>query len=168
MAVTKQQSIKTILYASDQGKHMRPVFRRAIAAAECYKARIVMLHVAEPLTSTGLAVVEAYLPKGQFQQHRQEGMQKILEQMHKRISKFCEDELGASPEDSPLVSDVVVVTGRPGVEIPRQAKLHKAELIVMGTCSHGLLGHGLVGSTARQVIHTSEIPVLVVPNCKKK
>ena len=166
--MTKQQSIKTILYASDQGKHMRPVFRRAIAAAECYGAQIIMVHVAEPLTSTGLAVVEAYLTKEQFEQHQREGMQKVLEQMRQRIAKFCEDETGVCPKDSPLVSEVVVVHGRPGVEIPRLAKLHKADLIVMGTCSHGLLGRGLVGSTARQVIHGTEIPVLVVPNCKKK
>ncbi|MFN2168291.1 MAG: universal stress protein, partial [Anaerolineae bacterium] len=117
--MSKLPSIKTILYASDQGTHMRPVFRRAIAMAECHKAQIIMLHVAEPLTSTGLAVVEAYLPKAQFEKYQHEGMQKILERMRARIAKFCEDETGTSPEDSSLVSEVVVVHGRPGVEIPR-------------------------------------------------
>ncbi len=164
--MNKSPSIKTIIYASDQGTHMRPVFRRAIAMAECHKAQIIMLHVAEPLTSTGLAVVEAYLPKAQFDQYQHEGLQKILEQMRARIARFCEEETGSSPEDFALVSDVVVVHGRPGVEIPRQAKERKADLIVMGTCSHGLLGHGLLGSTARRVIQSSEVPVLVVPNCK--
>ncbi len=166
MAVAKNETIKTIIYASDQGNHMRPVFRRALAMAESFGAQIVMVHVAEPLTSTGLAVVEAYLSKEQFEEHQHEGMQKILVQMRERIAKFCEDETGDCPKDSPLVSDVVVVHGRPGEEIPRQAKLHKADLIVMGSCSHSLLGHGLLGSTARRVIQGSEIPVLVVPNCK--
>jgi nucleotide-binding universal stress UspA family protein len=164
--LSKPAPIKTILYATDQGIHMRPVFRRAIALAEVHGAQILMLHVAEPLTATGMAVVEAYLPKDQFAQYQHEGMQKILEQMRARIAKFCEDETGDCPEDSHLVSEVLVVHGRPGAEIPRQAKLHRADLIVMGSCSHGLLGHGLLGSTARRVIQQSEIPVLVVPNCK--
>jgi nucleotide-binding universal stress UspA family protein len=164
--VSKTAPIKTILYATDQGTHMRPVFRRAIAMAEVHGAQIIMLHVAEPLTATGMAVVEAYLPKDQFSRYQHEGMQKILEQMRKRIVKFCEDETGECPEDSNLVSEVIVVHGRPGDEIPRQAKQHGADLIVMGTCSHGLLGHGLLGSTARRVVQRSDIPVLVVPNCK--
>ena len=143
---------------------MRPVFRRAVAMAEVHGAQIIMLHVAEPLTATGMAVVEAYLPKDQFARYQHEGMQKYLEQMRKRIAKFCEDETGECVEDSSLVAEVV--GARPtGDEIPRQAKQHGADLIVMG-CSHGLLGHGLLGSTARRVVQRSDIPVLVVPNCK--
>lgn len=165
--VSKQPAFKTIIYASDLGKHMRPVFRKAIAMAECSGAQIIMLHVAEPLTATGLAIVEAYLPKSQFQEYQHDGMQKILEQMRARINKFCEDETGDRPKDSALVSDVVVTHGRPGDEIPKQAKAHKADLIVMGSCSHGLLGHGLLGSTARRVIQHSSVPVMVVPNCNQ-
>lgn len=37
----------------------------------------------------------------------------------------------------------------------------------MGTCSHGLLGNGLLGFTARRVIQASTVPVLVVPNCSR-
>jgi nucleotide-binding universal stress UspA family protein len=163
--MSQPQSIKTIIYATDLGEHMLPVFRRAIVMAERFEAQIVMLHVAEPLTSTGMAVVELYVPKDDYERFEHEGMQKILERMRERVSKFCQDETGSCPDDSALISDVVVAHGRPGVEIPRQAKERGADLIVMGTCSHGLLGHELLGSTARRVIHASEVPVLVVPNC---
>ena len=164
--MSQAPSIKTIIYATDLGDHMLPVFRRTIDMAERFEAQIVMLHVAEPLTSTGMAVVEAYLPKDDFERFQHEGMQKILERMRERISNFFQDETGSHPDDSALISDVVVTHGRPGDEIPRQAKERGADLIVMGTCSHGLLGHGLLGSTARRVIQASEVPVLVVPNCK--
>lgn len=164
--VSKIPDINTIIYATDLGDHMRPVFRQAIGMAERYQARIIMLHVTEPLTATGMAVVEAYLPAEQYEKFHHEGMQKILERMSERISIFCHEETGICAEDSALVSDVQVTHGRAGLEIPRQAKEKQADLIVMGSCSHGMLGHGLLGSTARRVIQNSEVPVLVVPNCK--
>jgi nucleotide-binding universal stress UspA family protein len=161
----KPIDIKTILYATDLGAHMRPVFRRAVHLARIHKARIIMLHVMEPLTGTGQAVVDAYLSSKKREQMQHDGMKKVLDTMRARLDKFCEDELGQSPEDSPLVSDVLVHSGRAGDEIPRQALDKEADMIVMGTCSHGLLGRGLLGSTAVRVVQTSRVPVLVVPNC---
>jgi nucleotide-binding universal stress UspA family protein len=70
------------------------------------------------------------------------------------------DELGVCAGESALVSAIVVHAGRPGDAIPRQAQDKGADLIVMGTCSHGLLG-----STAVRVVQSSRVPVLVVPNC---
>ncbi len=40
-----------------------------------------------------------------------DGMKKVLDTMRARLDKFCEDELGQSADDSPLVSDVVVHSG---------------------------------------------------------
>ena len=163
--MAKPIDIKTILYATDLGDHMRPVFRRAIHLARIHKARIIMLHVMEPLTGTGQAVVDAYLSSKKREQMQHDGMKKVLDTMRARLDQFCKDELGQSPDDSPLVSDVVVHSGRAGDEIPRQAADKEADMIVMGTCSHGLLGRGLLGSTAGRVVQTSRVPVLVVPNC---
>jgi len=161
----KPIDIKTILYATDLGTHMRPVFRRAIHLARTHKARIIMLHVMEPLSGTGQAIVDAYLSSKKREQMQHDGMKKVLDTMRTRLDKFCEDELGQSPEDSPLVSDVLVHSGRAGDEIPRQALDKEADMIVMGSCSHGLLGRGMLGSTAVRVVQTSRVPVLVVPNC---
>lgn len=159
--------MKTFLYASDLGDHMRPVFRHAIGLAERHQGQIVMLHVAEELTSTGQAIVEAYLPEAQREVFHQEAMQQIMDSMRERIKAFCEEEIGECPDESSLVSDVLVTYGHPADEIRRQAEVRSADLIVMGTGSHGFLGHGLLGSTARRVIHGSKIPVMVVPNCHK-
>jgi nucleotide-binding universal stress UspA family protein len=160
-----EQQIRTILYATDLGEHMRPVFRHAIHLAQTHGASIIMLHVMEPLSGTGQAVVDAYLSDKKREQLQHDGMRKVLEAMRTRIGKFYEEELGEELEESTLVSDVVVHTGRPGDEIPRQAEDKGADLVVMGTCSHGLLGRGLVGSTAVRVVQTCRVPVLVVPNC---
>ena len=163
--MAKTIQIKTILYATDQGKHMRPVFRRAIHLAKVHEAGIIILHVVEPLTGTGQAIVDAYLSAKKREQLQHDGMKKVLDQMRGRIERFYEEELGESLADLPLVSDLVVHSGRAGDEIPRQAADRGADLIVMGTCSHGLLGRGLLGSTAVRVVQTSRVPVLVVPNC---
>jgi nucleotide-binding universal stress UspA family protein len=163
--MAKPIDIKTILYATDLGDHMRPVFRRAVHLARIHKARIIMLHVMEPLTGTGQAIVDAYLSSKKREQMQHDGMKKVLDTMRARLDKFCVDELGQRADDSPLVSDVVVHSGRAGDEIPRQAVDKEADMIVMGSCSHGLLGRGLLGSTAVRVVQTSRVPVLVVPNC---
>jgi nucleotide-binding universal stress UspA family protein len=159
--------IKTILYATDLGKHMRPVFRRAIHLARVHEGRIIMLHVMEPLSGTGQAIIDTYMSSKKREEMQHDGMQKMLKRMRQRIEKFCEDELGEGPDASPLVSDIVVHSGRAGDEIPHQAEQKDADMIVMGTCSHGLLGRGLLGSTAARVVQVSRVPVLVVPNCRQ-
>jgi nucleotide-binding universal stress UspA family protein len=52
--------------------------------------------------------------------------------------------------------------GAPGQEIVRAAKKEKANMIVMGTHGHGLLGRALLGSVAQNVITECDIPVLLV------
>jgi nucleotide-binding universal stress UspA family protein len=52
--------------------------------------------------------------------------------------------------------------GNPGVELVKAAKKDKAQLIVMGTHGHGILGRALLGSVAQNVLTQVEIPVLLV------
>ena len=82
--------IKTILYATDMGNHMRPVFRYAIEMARKNKARIIMLHVIEPLSSSALATINVYMPKFNAKEVRRDGMKKALKNMQKRLNKFLD------------------------------------------------------------------------------
>jgi nucleotide-binding universal stress UspA family protein len=156
--------IKTILYATDLGRHMRPVFRHAIGLAQHLNARIIMLHVVEPLGSTGEAVLSAYLPQKKVEQLERDGMQKILKQMQTRLEAFYREELALCEKQDSMVQDILVTTGRPADRIAQEAEKHQADMIVMGCTSEGFLGHGLLGSTARHVTQISHLPVLVVPN----
>ena len=156
--------IKTILYATDLGRHMRPVFRHAISMAQHLNARIVMLHVVEPLGSTGEAVISAYLPEKKVEKMERDGMKKILKQMKKRLEDFCRDEIELCGEEDSMVRDIVVATGRPSDKIPEEAEKYHADMIVMGSSSEGFIAHGLLGSTARHVTQVSHLPVLLVPN----
>lgn len=152
-------TLKTILYATDLGNKMRPAFRHAIGLAQQYHARIIMLHVAEPIGNTGMAVLKLYVPDigDDFGQAELRG---ILSKIEQRLEAFYIEELG---EDSDLVANVAVVTGRPAEEIKKYADANDVDLIVMGTHTSPSLGAALLGSTARKLINISNRPVLVVP-----
>ena len=156
--------IKTILYATDLGRHMRPVFRHAIGLAQQLNAQIIMLHVVEPMGSTAEAVISAYLPNKKADQLERDGMKKILKQMKGRLEDFCKEELELCDKKGAMVKEILVTTGRPADRIPQEAEKHQADMIVMGSWSEGFIGHGLIGSTARHVTQISHLPVLVVPN----
>jgi nucleotide-binding universal stress UspA family protein len=162
--VSALPEIKTILYATDLGRHMRPVFRQAINLAQNMNAQIIMLHVVEPLGSTGEAVLSAYLPNKKADQLERDGMKKILKRMKGRLEDFCNEELELCDNKGSMVKEILVTTGRPADRIPQEAEKHQADMIVMGSWSQGFIGHGLLGSTARHVTQISHLPVLVVPN----
>jgi nucleotide-binding universal stress UspA family protein len=52
--------------------------------------------------------------------------------------------------------------GNPGAEIVKAAKKDKAQMIVMGTHGHGILGRAILGSVTQNVLTQAEIPVLLV------
>ena len=156
-------TIKTILYATDMGKHMRPVFRYAIDMAKTHDAKIVMLHVMEPLSSGILATIDVYMPNFNAQEVRQDGLKKALKKMQQRLNNFCEEELVKKPSDCEFISKVKVVDGRSAESIIHQAEKLNANLIVVGTHTSPSVSSNILGSTARKVTQLSKRPVLVVP-----
>lgn len=47
-------------------------------------------------------------------------------------------------------------------EIVRAARKYQADMIIMGTHGHGVVGRALMGSVAQRVVTDAEIPVLLV------
>ncbi|MCG8425799.1 MAG: universal stress protein [Chromatiales bacterium] len=155
---------KTILYATDLGDNMRPVFRHAIGLAKHYDANVIMFHAVEPLSDSGQWVLETYLSSAK-EVGTEGSLKKVLEQMRERLEKFYADEM-ADPKlkvDPKCVSDIVVVSGHPAEAIKKFADEKGVDLIVMGTHTKTGLHHGLLGSTARKLTHIIDRPVLVVP-----
>ncbi|WP_207061510.1 universal stress protein [Motiliproteus sp. SC1-56] len=151
--------VKTILYTTSLSKHTRPVFRHAVKLANVYKAKIIMLHVVEPIGEMGHALIENYLPEDLIKKMHDEGIDNIKRTMKDRVAKFYEDEL-SHIEDSPALDvEQVVAEGNHGDAIVEVAKKYDADLIVMG--SHNRLGRS--SGTTRAVIKYSKRPVLVIP-----
>ncbi|MCU7800631.1 MAG: universal stress protein [gamma proteobacterium symbiont of Lucinoma myriamae] len=156
-------TIKTILYATDMGNHMRPVFRYAIEIARKHEAKIVMLHVIEPLSSGVVATIDVYMPEFNAQEVLRDGMKKTLVEMQQRLNNFCEDEKIKEPLDCEVISKVKVVSGHSAESIVNQAEKLGADLIVVWAHTNPSISANFLGSTARKVTLMSKIPVLVVP-----
>jgi nucleotide-binding universal stress UspA family protein len=155
--------IKTILYTTALGPHTRPVFRFAVSLARQHNARIVLLHVVEPLTNTVRFLIDNYLAPDKAKELHQEATRGILEKFHKRLETFCSEELGATLEQTTLISEIRVISGLPCEVILHEADRCEADLIVMGAHTGSSPRTDFLGSTTRRLTLLSKRPVLIVP-----
>ncbi|MCP5195550.1 MAG: universal stress protein [Gammaproteobacteria bacterium] len=155
--------VKTILYTTALGSHTRPVFRFTVGLANQLSARIILLHVVEPLNNSVRFLLDSYLKPDAAAQIHHEASQGLLEKIHKRMAVFCEEELGTTLEQTEVISEVRVVSGLACEVILHEADRHNADLIIMGTHTGPGAHTDLLGSTARRVTHMSKRPVLIVP-----
>ncbi|MCC8998760.1 MAG: universal stress protein [Candidatus Contendobacter sp.] len=155
--------IKTILYTTALGPHTRPVFRFAVSLAKQINARIVLLHVVEPLSNSTRFLLDSYLPSEVVDNLHEQNTRGILEKFHRRLEMFCEEELGATLEQTTLLSEIRVISGLPCEVILHEADRCNADLIVVGAHSGSRSRTDLLGSTSRRLTLSSKRPVLIVP-----
>ena len=155
--------IKTILYATSLGKHTRPVFRHAVQLAHTLQARVIMLHVVEPIGEMGRAWIQSYLPSDMIRTMHDEGIERIMEQMKQRLEKYRDEELQAIGRDFDFEIEPVVAEGNHAETICEQAEKLNADLIILG--AENTFGHH--SQTTHPVVRHAKIPVLVVPTGKQ-
>jgi len=155
--------VTKILYATDMGDETRPIFRYAMDMANHYKAKIVMLHVVEPMSDLARAVISTYLDKNVSGEMERNSMKDVLEKMKSRLKKFYKEECDSEEKYTYLIKEVMVVAGKPSDEILRVAEEENADMIVMGKSARKVRGIGVMGSSARRVSRLATIPVLVIP-----
>ncbi|PLX61572.1 universal stress protein [Sedimenticola selenatireducens] len=155
--------LKCILYASYFGSDSRKGFRMAVTLARTNQARLIFMHVIEPLGQRAERLINSYMTEAQFKAQETEGIEIIREEITVRIQKFSAEELPSDYEFSHNPPECRIEQGRPVEQIIRVAKEIDADLIVMGTRTHSALSQILVGSTAHQMLFYSDRPVLVVP-----
>lgn len=151
--------IKTILYTTSLGKHTRPVFRQAVKMASLYKAKIIMLHVVEPVGETGQVLIQQYLPENLIKTIHEEGLKTVKMNMKERVKQFYQDEIDQLEEIPEIDIEQFVGEGNRSDVIVELANQVDADLILIG--SHNSFGRS--SRTTRQVIKYAEQPVLVVP-----
>jgi len=155
--------ISTILYATDLGEQTRPVFRHALALAKLYDAKIIMLHVVEPVGETAKAVISAYISQDFSEAMLKESMKELLVRMKDRLRRFFEEECEEEKICS-SVKELMVVAGKPSEEILRVSEEEKADMIIVGKSTRRVRGLRVMGSTARRVSRIAMVPVLIIPN----
>ncbi len=156
-------TIKKLLYATDLSPDGPQIFRYAAALAKQYGAKIIMLHALEPLGPTATSLVRNVVPTETLERLEREGLSKVRDQIHQRLQRFCDEELGGQAQVEDLVDDIRIVEGAPATVIVEQAQSQGADVIVMGMHGYTALERMLLGSVANKVVQQCRVPVLLVP-----
>lgn len=143
------RTFEKILYATDFSESSEHAFQYALALAQQFKSRLIILHVInEPVDLRGF-----YVPHVSF-----ENLEKEIEQgAQKMMAKFCASHI---TDFTDYQTDIV--TGIPYEEILKRAETDKVSFIVMGTQGRSGIDHLLFGSTAERVVRKALAPVVTV------
>lgn len=143
--------IRSILLPTDFSECARHALPAATSLARLTRARIICLHVIEPVVPTvGWTPIAEPLPVADISGQLEDSATRELP----RLSN-CDECAGLDVEE-------VIVHGDAATEIVRVAKEREVDLIVIS--SHGRTGLGRIifGSTAEMVMRHAHCPVLVV------
>ncbi len=154
--------IKTILYATGLGPGAPHVLRYALSVAQTYDAKIIAVSAMEPLSTFAQSLVELHVPHERSEQMHRAAREQVRNNLIARIERLCAKEQSADPQGRSRVSEIIVEEGQPAQLVLQYARSKGADVIVMGTHRHTMLGEALLGDTAHKVLHGSEIPVLMV------
>lgn len=154
-------SIKTILYATDLSDHSSNVFQMALDLAKQYKAKLLFLHVVEPLGTTAAAAVNVYFPSGALEALYSQSMDEAYKNINKKMESLYKKKLEAVMPNEHFQS--YIIEGIPASTIIKSAEKMDADIIVLGSHSHSMLDKLLIGSVANKVVNQSTKPVLLIP-----
>jgi nucleotide-binding universal stress UspA family protein len=142
-------AFETILLTTDFSDLSRRAVNPALAIADRFGSRILVLYV-----------VEDRLPPF-VDEYTGISMEEILEahseRAHREMARFVEVNLSGRSD-----VETVVVAGMPSTEVVRIAEERGVGLIVMATHGRGFVSHALFGSTTERVLRRAPCPVLTV------
>ena len=151
--------IRKILYATDLSKNSAYAFYYAVDIAQKRNAKIIILHVIEPVSP----LVRGYVGDETILKIQHQNIEQTIEEINRRLKDFCrivEGKLGPCLE---LVADILVRVGHPVNEILRVAEKEGCDLMVLGSHGKGFLEHTFLGSVSRMVLDRSRKPVFIIP-----
>jgi nucleotide-binding universal stress UspA family protein len=108
------------------------------------------------------SLVETCIEHEQVEEIHRRAREKVVLEIRGRLERFCSTELASDPLGRERVSDVRVLDGRASEVILTEAGRVQADMIVMGTHQHTVIGEALLGSTAHRVLLKATGPVLLI------
>lgn len=156
-------NIETIVMATDLGADAPEVLRYAETLAMCCRAKRVLVHAVEPVPAHAAAMVAEAISAERAQAVHREGMEKYRAKTRSKIEALFEVESVGATKTPVEVPEIRIVEGPAADTILEQATSARADVIVMGTHRHSVLGELMLGSVARKVVQCSTLPVLLVP-----
>lgn len=147
--------MKTLLVPLDFSDTSELVLRKTAGIARELSARIILLHVIEPVATyvpvgATLDVISATPPPAETE----EG----ISAHETRLRTLAAPLISAG-----LTVEPVVIVGLAVDDILDQAEVHGADFIVLGSHGHGALYHLFGGSVVTGVLKRAKCPVIVIP-----
>jgi nucleotide-binding universal stress UspA family protein len=155
--------LKKILYATDLSKNSAFAFQYALEMALEHGAKIVILHIVEPIPPMVKHYVKGFVDEIKWEEKIQYEQQTAVEQIKNRIVAFCERQSKICLPCLELVSATLVRPGHPVEEILKAADEEACDVLILGTHGKGFLKHAFLGSVARSVLDRARKPVFIVP-----
>ena len=141
---------KSIVWANDGSEAAQRALPLVKEMAQPGGATITIVHVVERVEASGGVGPTRRVDEPQLQAEL-ERLTRELEQDGFNASLYIDADVGA----------------RPANEIIKQAREVGADLIVVGSHGHTIIGGLLLGSVAYRLLHVAPCPVLVVPPERK-
>ncbi|MBJ7536685.1 universal stress protein [Marinomonas transparens] len=154
--------ITTILYAYDLDGKTHDTMELVMSLALAHQAKIILMHSMEPLGAQTANMINNYIPAEDLQSMRKEAKADIESRLKKSVNNLMQ-EYSEELANLPAPPETVIVYGTPADSIDTVAKERNVDMIIMNSRTHSRLGQMIIGSTANKIIHSSSIPVLVVP-----
>ena len=154
--------IKTILYPTDLGIYSNYMLQQVLALAEDNNARVIIMHVVEPIGVFADAVLETYVPREMMGELKAYGLDAVMDAIRQQVLEAFQQELIDSPYDADRIVDMRVIKGQPADMILQESVVLGADLITMGSSSV-MRDFPLLGATASKVLQLSQIPVYMIP-----
>lgn len=146
--------IRKILYATDLSASANHAFGYALRIAMNEEAKLSIINVCEHLSHNA----NIQMRSADFATAKS----RLTEVIKGKLKLYFEKEKCDGCQFEKLIGNIYIASGTPVDAIIAQAKEGNYNLIVMGTHGHGFLYSALIGSTAKNMVGQSDIPVLVV------
>ena len=154
--------LQTIIYACDLDNQTQAAMELVLSLASTNDAKVILMHAMEPLSTQASHMINNYMSEDVRNAMRKDAIDDTTKRMDILLSGMMDKyEKELSALNTP--PEKVIANGTPADCVQRLAKEKNADLIVMNSRTHSRLGQMMLGSTANKVIHSSNIPVLVVP-----
>jgi nucleotide-binding universal stress UspA family protein len=154
--------IKRILYATDLSPNSKYAFSYAINSAIQHDAKLIILHVLEPVSAAVRAQISLF-DEEQIKKIFAEKIAYTIELIEKRLQKFCKEEMADDPKAADRVQSIEVCEGFPPDDILEKANKFDCDAIVMGTHGKGFMANTFLGSTAKRVLRRARKPIFIIP-----
>lgn len=154
--------IKKILYATGMGAGAPHVFRYALEMAKQHDAKIIAVSGLEKLSTFAQNLVNIHIPAGQRDKIHDDAHEHAKNKLQERIAKLCEKECGDDQQCVLRLSEIRIEDGAPAQVVLKVAEEIDADVIIMGSHRHTVIGDAMLGTTTHKVLHSATTPVLVV------